>query len=63
MDTALIQSQQKTGMYLLHLKDSFMIMLLGFYFLLGLRSYLTELYFDVTNIVKITYKVTDILSN
>lgn len=64
MVTALIQSQQKTGMYLLHLKDSFMVMLLGFHFLLGLWSYLRELYFNVTNIiVKITWKVTDILSN
>lgn len=60
MDTSLIQSQQKTGMYLLHLKYSFMIMLLGFYFL---WSYLRELYFNVTNIVKIMYKVTEILSN
>lgn len=36
MDTAVIQSQQKGGTHLLHLKDSFMVMLLGFYFLVGL---------------------------
>lgn len=35
-DTTVIQSQQKIGIYLLHLKDSFMIMLSGLYFLLGL---------------------------
>lgn len=61
MDTALIQYQQKTGTYLLHLKDSFMIMFSGFYFLVGLWSYLRELYFNVNSIVKITYKVTDII--
>lgn len=60
MDTALIQYQQKTGTYILHLKDSFRIFL-GFYFLLGLWSYLRELYFNVNSIVKITYKVTDII--
>jgi len=62
MDSALIQSQQKTGMYLLHLNQAyhFVILLLGFYFLLGLLSYLRELYFSVTNIVKIACKVTDI---